>query len=42
VVDKRGCFAGIISQADIAWTGKEHDVAEFVREVSRDTGRVAR
>jgi CBS domain-containing protein len=42
VVDKRGCFAGIISQADIAWTGKEHDVAEFVREVSRDTGRIAR
>jgi len=42
VVDKRGCFAGIISQADIAWTGQEHDVAEFVREVSRDTGRVAR
>ena len=42
VVDERGCFTGIISQADIAWEGQEHDVAELVREVSRDTGRVAR
>ena len=37
VVDDRGCCAGIIAQADIAWTGAEHDVAELVREVSRDT-----
>ena len=36
VVDDRGCCAGIIAQADIAWTGAEHDVAELVREVSRD------
>jgi CBS domain-containing protein len=39
VVDEDGCCAGIISQADVAWTGREHDVAELVREVSRDTGR---
>lgn len=37
VVDERGCCAGIIAQADVAWTGGEHDVAELVREVSRDT-----
>jgi CBS domain-containing protein len=42
VVDERGCCAGIIAQADVAWTGAEHDVAELVREVSRDTGREAR
>jgi CBS domain-containing protein len=41
VVDERGCFTGMISQADIAWVGKERDVAELVREVSRDTGRIA-
>lgn len=35
VVDERGCCAGIISQADIAVTGGERDVAELVREVSR-------
>jgi CBS domain-containing protein len=35
VVDERGCCAGIISQADLAWTGGERDVAELVREVSR-------
>jgi CBS domain-containing protein len=39
VVDEQGCCAGIISQADVAWAGREHDVAELVREVSRDTGR---
>jgi len=39
VVDERGCCAGIISQADIARKGPEHDVAELVREVSRETGR---
>jgi CBS domain-containing protein len=37
VVDERGCCAGIISQADIAWAGPEHEVAELVREVSRDS-----
>jgi CBS domain-containing protein len=36
VVDERGCCAGIIAQADIARRGPEHEVAELVREVSRD------
>ena len=39
VVDESGCCAGIIAQADIARRGPEHDVAELVREVSRNTGR---
>ena len=39
VVDEQGCCAGMISQADVAWAGKERDVAELVREVSRETGR---
>ena len=38
VVDERGSCAGIISQADVAWIGGEREVAELVREVSRDTG----
>jgi CBS domain-containing protein len=42
VVDDRGCCAGIIAQADIAWTGGEHDVAELVREVSRDSTHPSR
>ena len=42
VVDERGCCAGIIAQADVASTGDEHEVAELVREVSRDTGRGSR
>jgi CBS domain-containing protein len=42
VVDERGCCAGIIAQADIAWTGGEHEVAELVREVSRETDRSSR
>jgi CBS domain-containing protein len=37
VVDEQGCCAGMISQADIAWEGKERDVAELVREVSRES-----
>jgi CBS domain-containing protein len=37
VVDAEGRCAGMISQADIAWAGKERDVAELVREVSRET-----
>lgn len=36
VVDDRGFCAGIIAQADIARRGPEHEVAELVREVSRD------
>jgi CBS-domain-containing membrane protein len=42
VVDERGSCAGIVSQADIAWSSREHNVAELVREVSRDTGRESR
>jgi CBS domain-containing protein len=42
VVDERGCCAGIIAQADVASTGDEHEVAELVREVSRDTGQESR
>lgn len=42
VVDERGCCAGIISQADVAWTEPEHEVAELVREVSRDTDSESR
>lgn len=38
VVDESGCCAGIIAQADIARMEPEHEVAELVREVSRDTG----
>jgi CBS domain-containing protein len=39
VVDEHGSCVGIIAQADLAWTGGERQVAELVREVSRDTGR---
>jgi CBS domain-containing protein len=42
VVDERGCCAGMIAQADVAWSGGEQDVAELVREVSRETGRTSR
>jgi CBS domain-containing protein len=42
VVDERGCCAGMIAQADVAWTGAERDVAELVREVSREIGRPSR
>ena len=42
VVDTQGCCAGIIAQADLAWTGDEHEVAELVREVSRDIGPASR
>ena len=42
VVDESGRCIGMISQADLAWTGQEREVAELVREVSRDTGSVAR
>jgi CBS domain-containing protein len=41
VVDETGCCAGIIAQADIARLEPEHEVAELVREVSRDTGRTS-
>src|SRR2546425_3947283 len=42
VVDDQECCVGIISQADVAWKGPEREVAELVREVSRDTGRDSR
>ena len=38
VVNEQGCCAGMISQSDVAWSAKEKDVAELVREVSRETG----
>ena len=41
VVDERGHCVGMISQADLAWTGGARDVATLVREVSRDTGKVS-
>jgi CBS domain-containing protein len=37
VVDEQGCCAGIISQADVAWIARPKEVAELVREVSRDS-----
>jgi CBS domain-containing protein len=39
VVDVGGCCIGIIAQADLARTAAEHEVAEFVREVSQETTR---
>jgi CBS domain-containing protein len=37
VVDGTGCCCGIISQADLALTGRESQVGELVREVSKDS-----
>jgi CBS domain-containing protein len=42
VIVDGGCCAGIISQADVARTEPEHEVAELVREVSQETGRASR
>jgi CBS domain-containing protein len=42
VVDEHGCCTGIISQADIAWNEQPKEVAELVREVSRDTALPSR
>jgi CBS domain-containing protein len=42
VIDERGSCTGIIAQADAAWSGGERDVAELVREVSRETGQESR
>ena len=42
VVDAHSVCTGIISQADVAWTGPKDGVADLVREVSRDTGQVSR
>jgi CBS domain-containing protein len=38
VVDEDGRCVGMISQADVAWTTGKRDLAELVREISRDTG----
>jgi CBS domain-containing protein len=40
VVDEQGRCVGMISQADVAWTSGKRDLAELVREISRDTGNV--
>jgi CBS domain-containing protein len=40
VVDDRGYCSGIISQADLALNGTEHDVAELVGEISKEGARV--
>lgn len=42
VTDERGCCAGMISQSDVAWEGSRGDVAELVRQVSRDIGQPSR
>jgi CBS domain-containing protein len=42
VVDEQGCCAGMIAQADVAWSGRASEVAELVREVSRETGNISR
>jgi len=42
VVDERRFCVGIISQADVSWTGAPREVAKLVREVSRETGRASR
>ena len=42
VVDEQGCCAGMIAQADVAWSGRAAEVAELVREVSRETGQISR
>src|SRR5687767_3230402 len=42
VVDARGVCTGIISQADVAWVGPTEEVADLVREVSRDTTHESR
>jgi CBS domain-containing protein len=42
VVDEEGACAGIISQADVAWAEPPREVAELLREVSRDTGHESR
>jgi CBS domain-containing protein len=41
VIDADGCCAGIVSQADVALEGRPREVAELVREVSRETNRMA-
>jgi CBS domain-containing protein len=38
VVDNSGCCTGIIAQADLASVAPPGQAAEFVRDVSRDSG----
>jgi CBS domain-containing protein len=40
VVDELGRCVGMISQADLAWTSAKRDLADLVREISRDTGNI--
>jgi CBS domain-containing protein len=40
VVDAGGCCCGIISQADVALSGRDTEVGELVREVSKDASGV--
>jgi CBS domain-containing protein len=40
VVDELGRCVGMISQADLAWTSGKRDLADLVREISRDTGNI--
>ena len=42
VVNARGQCVGIISQADVAWRRSKKEVAELVREVSRETSEPSR
>ncbi len=42
VVNEGGRCVGIVSQADVAWAGKRREVAELVREVSRDSTEPSR
>jgi CBS domain-containing protein len=41
VVDARGACCGIVAQADIATSGREHEAAELVREVSQPSPSTA-
>ena len=40
VVDELGRCVGMISQADLAWTSGKRDLADLVREISRDTDNI--
>lgn len=42
VVNAAGACVGMIAQADIAWAESKKDVAELVREISRDSGEPSR
>lgn len=42
VVDNAGRCIGMISQSDVAWSGDTREIAELVREVSRETADPSR